>query len=218
MVCESDSEASPEYNDATMKTPWQPCQPVQARMQTNLTGPPVYRPCPPREAIQAKPKAGSVAPPIYNPCPSREAVQAKMGALVVQPMRKNKSSVSEEQLTIAQHNWINVICQYGDSRNEIETYAIDSGYNTETAGDAIIRAIESTRWNNRKIAHGKGGGGSNVRGGTNEEIEQCKEAIKAWFDENRGPNFTSSKKGKKGKGQKNRNNNNNNNNDDDDGV
>lgn len=135
-----------------------------------------------------------------------------MGASVVQSMKKGKSSVSKEQLTVAQHNWINVICQYGDSRDEIERYAIDSGYNTETAGDAIIGAIESTEWNQRKIAHGKGGGGSKVRGGTNEEIERCKVAIKAWFDENRGPGYTS--KGKKGKGRKNRNNNNN---DDDDG-
>ena len=148
--------------------------------------PAVYQPCPPREVLQAKERNPRMGPAVYNPCPSRESIQAKMGlqtGTVAQLMQKKKSSVPKEKLTTAQHNWI-VICTYGTNERDVTKCAFDNGYNVNTAPQAIIDAIESTKWANEKIAHGKGGKGSKVRGGTNEEVQECKEAIIQWLNAN----------------------------------
>lgn len=146
--------------------------------------PAVYQPSPARDVVQARTAAIRPAPPVYNPCQPRETVKARLNPSVASAIqRSKKSSVSKVKLTVAQHNW-EILNTYSSAGKEIENAFFKAGYNVDNALDAIIRAIEGTRWKNEKIAHGLGNSTSKKRGGTDDEIQLCKEAILAWLEEN----------------------------------
>jgi hypothetical protein len=166
-------------------------------MHKTPSAPPVYRPQPSGQTGSVQPHMQTTpsAPAAFRPFPP--GIRQTSFPVIQRGKDKKNSSVSKEVLTDAQHNWIEVIAKYGTSRSDIEKYAVHAGYDVNTAGDAIIRAIGTTKWADKKIAHSLGESGSAVRAGTMEKIESCKQLIKDWLDENHGPNYREPRKKKK---------------------
>ena len=162
-----------------------PPAPLQPRRTAPGYPPPPIR-WPASMAMQMQ-KIGPPAPP-----PTRFSAVGAAQRSAIQCMKEDDDD--------AAHNWDNVLAQYngGVAAREVENAFLKAGY-FDDLREKILLALHDSGYGNHKIAHGKGGKGSNVRGGTNEAIEACKNALITWANDHAKGGFGKKKKKKKGR-------------------
>lgn len=125
-------------------------------------------------AVQRKASPETGLPPVHWP-----GAGGRHFGRLVQCMNNEDE---EKKLEIAAHNW-QVVLGYGDAGSQIEKAFLKNGFNTNNVGSAILQAIIDKGYAKKKLAHYKGNKSSGRRGGTDEAILKCRDAILEWLSE-----------------------------------
>lgn len=132
----------------------------------------------PRQTAAVQPKAASPRPHAAHG-PAGRIASAPSGAPprppgVIQRMEDRRSGDQRA------HN-VNVVVTYSnDIGKSVRDAFINAGYNLSNWAAAAKKALTNTQWHHSTIAHGLGGQGSGMRGGTDEDIKACAQHLISW--------------------------------------